>query len=255
MVSAPPRPGGRGCPWLVVRQPEFRPVREQKSQHFLAPRARCPRERRRLELSIAQVNVAASVEQPGDGIGGALIREDVQRGHAEAIRFVGSHTGVQQPLSNLVPRFRIPERMHERRVPACPAPRNRWVGAMIEQETHDVRVRVMDGFVEARLCDTSVLANHLERASRVSIATALEHLVLELTPRVCRSYVAGWNCRERMRGRALEQCDDVGLFTIARSRERRVVADAPRPTFREWIGTGGQQHLHHAHASAAYGVV
>ena len=35
-MSAAPRPGGRGCPWLVVRQPEFRPVREQKAQHLRA---------------------------------------------------------------------------------------------------------------------------------------------------------------------------------------------------------------------------
>ena len=136
MASAPPRPGGRGCPWLVVGERDFRPAREQKAQHLRASGARGPRKWRRLELSIAQVNIGASVEQPGDGVGGTFVREDVQRGHAEAIRFVGSHTGVQQPLSNLVPRFRIPERVHERRVPACPAPRNRWVGAVIEQKTH-----------------------------------------------------------------------------------------------------------------------
>src|SRR5205823_8307353 len=194
-MSAAPRPGGRGCPWLVVGQRDFRPAREQKSQHLLAPGARGPRKWRRIELPIAQVDVGAALQKPRRRLDGAFIRENVERRHAESVGIVRFHPGIDQPLSNLVTRLRITKRMHEGRVPARPAPRNRWVGAVIEQKTHDVRVAVMDGLVESRLRDTGMLANHLDCAGGVSIAAALEHLVLELTPRVGGSYVARWNCR------------------------------------------------------------
>src|SRR5256885_1196654 len=97
---------------------------------------------------------------------------------------------------------------------------------MIEQETHDVRVRPMDGFVEPRWCDTNVLANQLERASRLPAATTPDILALEVARTLDRLYVGLELCRTLERVFAGE--DELGIGE--RDRDARL--------------TSGTRHVH-----------
>src|SRR5204863_3637943 len=135
--------------------------------------------RRRLEVAIAEVDVRAAVEEPAGRGGGALVRENMERRHAEPVRVVGLHAVVEEQLSDLVTRLGVTKAVHQWRIPAGPAPGDRGISALVHEQPNELPMTVMHGLVEPRLGEAGLGSDHLQRARYVALAAALEHLVFQ----------------------------------------------------------------------------
>ena len=71
-------------------------ARQQKAHHVFPAGARRPCQRCRVELTIAEVDVGAAIEQPTGGFDGAFAGNDVESRHSHAVGFVGIDSVLEQ---------------------------------------------------------------------------------------------------------------------------------------------------------------
>src|ERR1700680_3202362 len=70
--------------------------------------------------------------------------------------------------------------MHERCVPARPPPRRSRFGAPLEENSHQLRVILVNRLVQSGLCDPRMPVDHLERGLDLAAMADPHHLVLDL---------------------------------------------------------------------------
>src|SRR6266566_8977028 len=129
--------------------------------------------------------------------------------------------------------------MHKRSVPARPPPRHRRSGAALEENSHQLRMVLMNCFVQSRLCDPIVPLDHLECSSDIATMADPHHFIFELARR-CR-----WCLSLRAYRTGLAACGhfekrgDLIEITVACAGERGVIANLtpkfPGPALRQWI--------------------
>src|SRR6266404_8786598 len=149
--------------------------------------------------------------------------------------------------------------MHKRSVPTRPPPRRRRFGAALEENSHQLRMVLMNCLVQSRLCDPRVPLDHLECSSDIATMADPHHFVFQLAlRRRWRGSLRAYRARLAASGR-LEKNHDLIELTIARAGERRVIANLiPKcsgPAFRQWICASVEHKSHHLNPTAAHRVV
>src|SRR4051812_15521353 len=144
--------------------------------------------------------------------------------------------------------------MHQRGVPARPAPWRRCVRAALEQSCHQCRMILMNRFIQTRLRDPGLAIDHPKSSIDVAAMADPRHLVFQV------SLGRGWRLapgRPR-RGpaprRRFEKRNDLNEPAITRASEWRIITNLiskpPRPPLGEGVAPCLQEQAHKATATA-----
>src|SRR5437867_12703556 len=98
--------------------------------------------------------------------------------------------------------------MHQRCQPTGPAPRFGGIGSVLQEQSRELCVPLVDGFVETGVGEVGVSLQHLQRARDVTPVTEAAHRYLEVTARIPRWFLTARQRRQWLRRRVFKGADD-----------------------------------------------